>query len=125
MDVEMKYSVKQQADYTQVFSELQNFMTSFKSIGVHEGAITWSFIHFIKELCKFTFSYCMCCTKDKHALEEQKKKNYFQVVNYLLETYATDDAIFKVENDAMNHKKPGYMTTVHYLKNGWAQELKR
>lgn len=48
----------------------------------------------------------MSTTKDSNTHKEETLITYYQVVNYLLETYETDDVISEAEADIMDYKLP-------------------
>lgn len=61
---------------------------------------------------------------EDNAHEAGKLKGYCQVVNYLLETYATDDVVAEDEADITNYEHPKSMSAMQYLQAMWKEALR-
>lgn len=70
----------------------------------------------MKKATKAAWSYCISATEDSNTHKEWILTTYCQYVNYLLETYTTDDVIAEGEAYVMDYKQPENMSVVHHLK---------
>lgn len=64
------------------------------------------FPHFIPEPTNAAFSYRVTAENKKKYRQEAKLAAYFQMVNYLLGTYATDDVICEAEAETVHFRRP-------------------
>lgn len=64
----------------------------------------------MKDPAKAVLSHRMSGTENNDDHKEGKFTSYCQVVNYLLKSYATDDAITETEANIMDYKQPGNMS---------------
>lgn len=59
---------------------------------------------FVEEPAKAPFSYQRSARRSNTTDKEELLTSYWQLVNYLPETYATDDIIREAEADILNYK---------------------
>lgn len=101
-----------------------SFKTTCESNGTHEGAAMLLPPHFTKEPAKGALSYRMCATKKSITHKEGTLTTYCQVVNYLLETSATDDVVSEVDADNMDNKQLENISTECYSQRLWEKALR-
>lgn len=99
-----------------VLSFFHNFQTAWDSNGVHKRAAVWCFQPFMKEIAKATLSHIVCAAGGEERQSDGELTFYRQIVNCLLETYATDDVIAKIEADLTWFKRSESMTAITYTK---------
>lgn len=83
---------------------LHNWKTACNSNGSSEGAAKWFFSHLVNEPVKTALSYLKSATEEYKTHKEGTLKTACQAVNYLLESYATDNVIAETEADIINFK---------------------
>lgn len=83
---------------------------------IDEGAAAWSLPHFIQKPAKNILSKQVTADIKKDRQQEGKPTMYFEVVNYLLEMYATNDVIAETEDEIDNSKQYAGIMAVCYLE---------
>lgn len=119
MDVQMKYSVLKPSNPISIIAFLHNFQTACDSNGLHERAEIGLFPHFVEKQAKAALSYRMSTTESNTIDKEGILTTHWQVFNYVLEAYTTDDVIAEAESDIMNYKQPKNMSAVCYSETLW------
>lgn len=84
----------------------------------------WLFCHFIKEPTKASIVRRVGGLFEDDAHKEGKLKRYYQAVNYLLETYATDDVIVEAEAEITNYNEPGNRLDASCSETLWERALR-
>lgn len=72
---------------------------------IYEGAAMWPFHLFIKKPVVAALRAITGFTSSRRSREEGKLTSYFQLVNYLFNTYEVDDTIAKAYADIINYKQ--------------------
>lgn len=119
MDVQMKSSIFKPSDPSSIHDFRNNFETACDSNGVHGGATMPLFPHFKEVLGMIVLSYWMSTTEDNTAYKEGTMTAHRYAVNYVRETYATDDVADEPEVYIINYKQPENMSTTRYSEILW------
>lgn len=117
--VQMKFSIFKPSEFIFILTFLNNFKKSFESSGTHEEAAMWLFFHLMKSLVNIGLAHRLGAIKENNLYKERSLTAYCQAVNYLLETYATDDVIAEEEADLMKYNQLIHMSTVCYSETLW------
>lgn len=78
----------------------------------------WALPHLIRKSAKEALSDWVTAEK-KNYRQQDKLATYRQVVNYLLETYVTDDVIADAEAEITKFKKPVENFAIQYSQALW------
>lgn len=116
MDVQIQLAMFKPSDPIFTLSFLHNFKPVRDSSGVHEGAPKRLFQHFLTYIAKAALVHRVCAAEDDDLQRERKLIIYFQDVNYLLGTYATDYMILGAESEVKIFKQNEYTCSVEYSK---------
>lgn len=110
----MKTSLFKPSRPISVLSVLDKLKTACDNNSIHKDAATWLFPHFVTEPAKAALPHRMTADKRNHQ-QGDKLTTYCQVINYLLETFATDNIIAEAESDITSFEKPvGTTGTRHF-----------
>lgn len=113
MDVQMKNDLFKPSDLISVLLSLDDFKTLCDSKSIHEAATMWLLPNSIQKPAKLRLVHRVKAGK-KNREQEGKLTTYWQILNYLLEMYSTDDLTTEGEAHTTNFKKPAGMTAVRY-----------
>lgn len=72
----------------------------------------WLFTHFTKKTAKAALSHRMYTLQENEQWFDGEFSTNCQVVNFDLETYATNDVIVGAEAFIINYKEPNHMSAV-------------
>lgn len=86
-------------------SFVDDLETACKGNSIHKGTATCLFQRFIGEHAMAALSHGVKADK-KNRQQEEKLPAYFEVVNYVLKTYATHHFITNAEANIISFKKP-------------------
>lgn len=93
IDVQMKSAVFKPLDPIYVLLFLYISKNTFHGNKILKGAVMWLFSYSMKKTASNALLYRMSAIENNEPYKGGKLKTYYQVVNYFLETYATDDVI--------------------------------
>lgn len=100
------------------------FLQAFKMVcdtnRIHEGAVIWLFYFSMKKTASAALRAITCPTSWRRSRKEGKYTSYWEVVNFLLNTYATDDTTAEAYAYIIKNKQPQDLNTVDYLQF-WGQ----
>lgn len=85
--------------------------------GIHEGAAMWVLFFFMmKPVAAALNAIVSLPSKSCRRQKEGNLTSYCEVVNNLLETYATDDVIVETEAEIMRYQQPWNKTPIEYAE---------
>lgn len=108
-------------DLISITGFLQGLNISCDSNVIHEGAAIWMFQYFMRRSAAGVFAACLFpnANDSYYIVRKQVIKKYFQMVSHLLETYATDYIMAK-----MDGKISCYLKLLNTSQLGLANELR-
>lgn len=116
MDVKIKTAIFRPLYLISPLLFLDHFKTAYDSNSIQEGAVICSFHHVIRESDKAALLHQVTAVNKKDHQKEVKLTIFWEVVNYLLATYAIDSVIVEAEVESVNFRQPAMMTAVCYSK---------
>ena len=107
-------------DSIRVLDFLDAFSSSCDSMGVHEGAAVFLFVHFMSDNPKADLkSRIKSTTRRKTAFAHLF--SYCQVVNYLLETYADEQAISQTHAEIIRLQQLRNQSPIKFKNHLWSK----
>lgn len=119
MDFQTKSFILKPSSLISVLAFSHDFKTACDRYWIHEGVTRWLLTHFMKNPARAVFLYRMSDIEDSNTQKQKTLTDYCQVVNYLLETYASNDVFAKAEAEIMNYKQAEHQSRVWFSKTFW------
>lgn len=110
----MKSENSKPSDSITILFFLLDIRRAFDRNAIYECADMWLFQHFLKDPAKAALERIISGTKEEDPEQEESLTTYCQEINYLLATYATDDAISVSEADIISFKQQEGIFAVRY-----------
>lgn len=99
----MKSSILKPSEPLSIFSFLHNFITAYASNAINEGAETWLLNNFMKKPAKDALSHRMTVIENNITDKDGTLTTFCLTVSYLLQVYATSDALTEAEGAIINY----------------------
>lgn len=92
--------------------------------GINGSTATWLLHFFLRKPACPTLRSCICLFSSSPVRQEGNLTPYFQILNYLFATHATDDIIAEVSMDVMSLKQPASQSAVGFVQLVWTKSLR-
>lgn len=111
----MKLQIFDLSDHISIIIFLSGSNLGCDANGVHEGAAFWLLYFFMEHLAVAALSACIAIRSKLHKRQEGGLvTSSCEVVNYLLETYSTDDVIAETDAHMMHLTQPSSKCPTEY-----------
>lgn len=125
LQVQMKTNIFDSFDPISIISFLSAFKLACDTNGVHEGAAMWLLHFFMKKPAAAALNSRISLPSKSHRRhKEGTLTTYCEVVNYLLETYATDDVIAETDAEILRFTQPPTKSPTEYAEALWNKALR-
>lgn len=100
------------------------FKLAWDTIGMHKGAAMWLLPFFMKCLGAFALHFPIVLSpKSQKHRKERILTRYSKGINFLLETYVTNDDIAEKDAENLRLTRPSNMTPTEYADVLWNKAL--
>lgn len=114
---QLKSQIFDRSDPITILGFVPAFQMMCDMNGLHKGVTRWSSHHFTKKSAAAVPSARPCPTSSCKSLQEEYLTSYFEVISYLLSTYATDDKLADADAEIIKCKQPQDLNAVDYLQS--------
>lgn len=102
----MKTSILDPSNPISIINFLVTSKQACDSNGIHEGATVWLVKHFVNKSTVASLAPRVFLNSNLSCKREGMLSSWKEVVNHLLETYATDDVIVETKTDLQKSNQP-------------------
>lgn len=113
LKVQMEFKRFKPSDPISILGYLHAFKAACDALGIHEGAAMWLLKAYMEEPARSSLSMRLSHPKTGKA-GKGKLTSYSSAVNYLLQTYASDDVIAEAEADLRHFTQTRNITPQEY-----------